>query len=129
MDDEEVQLFSDTDEYLVNQICVILDENGIPYIRKDDGSGAYMNLYMGKSMQEKRIFVNKQDYDKALELISFEKSNIENNSNESVMAKEKNTELDDYGKKYKLISKLLVVTVLILPVLVIILLMIATSLS
>ncbi len=128
MDDEEVQLFSDTDEYLVNQICVILDENGIPYIRKDDGSGAYMNLYMGKSMQEKRIFVNKQDYDKALELISFEKSNIENSNNESVMAKEKNTESDDYGKKYKLISKLLVVTVLILPVLVIILLMIATSL-
>ena len=29
-----------------------------------------MNLYMGQSIQEKRIFVSKKDYDKSMELIS-----------------------------------------------------------
>ena len=65
----EVQLFSSIDEYLINQICAILQEKDIPYIRRDDGSGAYMNVYMGSSIQEKRIYVNKKDYEKAIEVI------------------------------------------------------------
>ncbi len=59
----EIQLFSTSNEYEINQICSILTENNIPFIRKNDGSGSYMNLYMGQSIQEKRIFVNKKDND------------------------------------------------------------------
>ncbi len=66
----EKQLFSTSNEHEINQICPILTEYNIPFIRKNDGSGSYMNLYMGQSIQEKRIFVSKKDYDKLIELIS-----------------------------------------------------------
>ena len=69
---EEIQLFSTTNEYEINQVCAILEENNIPYIRNDYGSGSYMNLYMGQSIQEKAIFVHKNDYDKSLELCAID---------------------------------------------------------
>jgi len=55
---------------------------GIPYIKKDEGSGSYLRLYMGTSMFEKSIFVDEKDAEKALELIENIKAvddNIENN--------------------------------------------------
>lgn len=67
---EEIQLFSSVNEYEINQICAILKENKIVFIKKEHGSGAYMNIYMGQSIWEKIIYVEKKDYEQALELIT-----------------------------------------------------------
>ena len=110
---EEMQLFSSIEEYLIEQICAILHKENIPFIKKTDGSGSYINISMGNAFQEKRIFVNKTDYDKALNLI------------EPFIIQEENKELDsDFReeiKKYALIKKMLVVFVLGLTILAIIL--------
>ena len=39
-EDKEIQLFCSTDEYEINQVCAILTENNIQYIRRNDGSGS-----------------------------------------------------------------------------------------
>ena len=110
----EMQLFASTDEYIIEQICAMLAENNIPFIKKTDGSGSYINISMGQSFQEKRIFVNKADYDKSLELI------------EPFTIKEENEEVDfeieEAKKKYGIIKKILVFLTLGIPILVIILL-------
>lgn len=66
---EEVLLVSSMNDIIINQICAILNDNNIPFIKSDEGSGSYMNVYMGFSNQEKRIIVSKEDYDRAMELI------------------------------------------------------------
>lgn len=87
----EIQLISSNDDYKINQICEILNQNEIPFIKKEDGSGSYMNLYMGKSIQEKRIFVSEDDYDRAIDLIESFESNSEGNiEDEEIPSKSKN---------------------------------------
>lgn len=118
----EIQLFSTSNEYEINQICSILTENNIPFIRKNDGSGSYMNLYMGQSIQEKRIFVNKKDYDKSIELIS---SFISNEIDvEEDISEEKQVDNDSSSNKYTLIRRSLGFLVLGMPILAIILVII-----
>lgn len=117
----EVQLFCSSNEYEITQICAMLEENDIPYIRKDDGSGSYMNLYMGQSIQEKRIYVNEKDYAKSLELISsFLSCSIENEEELT----EEQEENNNSGKKYTIIRRTLGILILGMPILVIILLII-----
>jgi len=113
----EKQLFASIDEYIIEQVCAILENNNIPFIKRTDGSGSYINISMGKTVQGKRIFVNKDDYDKALELI------------EPFIMQEENQELDSDMKqeinKYALIKKMMVYVTLGLPILAIILIVIA----
>ena len=118
-ENNEIELFLSVDEYEVNQVCAILKDNDIPFIKKTDGSGAYMNIYMGKSIQEKRIFVSESDYSKSLELISAFISNEEEN----------NEIEDDEGKKYILIKRAWIWLMLGLPIFVIILSIIAIMIS
>ena len=110
---EQMQLFSSIDEYIIEQVCAILENNNIKFIKKTDGSGSYINISMGKSFEKKRIFVNKTDYDKSIKLI------------ETFITKNENEELDSDMKqeikKYSLIKKMLVAFVLGLPILAIIL--------
>lgn len=113
---EEMQLFSSLNDYQINEVCVILTENNIPFVRKDNGAGAYMNLYMGHSLQEKRIFVNKKDYNKAHELIS-----VITDINEDETIEEGPKEENRMSNTLTLISKIAIWTVLILPVLLIVL--------
>ncbi len=118
----ETQLFSSSNEYEINQICSILTENNIPFIRKNDGSGSYMNLYMGQSIQEKRVFVSKKDYNKSIELISPFISNeieVEDDINE-----EKQVEHDSSSNKYTLLRRCLGFLILGMPILAIILVII-----
>lgn len=69
---EEKEVFSSNDEFLIMQACTILKENGIPYIRKDDGAGSYINVTYGQNtILEKKIIVSDADFEKARELISF----------------------------------------------------------
>lgn len=114
---EEIEklLFSTSNEHEINQICSILTENNIPFIRKNDGSGSYMNLYMGQSIQEKRVFVSKKDYDKSIQLISPFISN-EINVEEDIN--------DSSSNKYTLIRRCLGFLILGMPILAIILVII-----
>lgn len=66
--EKEILLFNSTDEYTIEQICIILKNNDIAFIKKDDGSGAYMKVSMGQNYQDKKIFVSSNDYEKAMEL-------------------------------------------------------------
>ena len=117
---EEVLLFSSLNYYQINEVCAILTENNIPFIRKDDGTGSYMNLYMGHSYQEKSVFVSKKDYEKALELISI----VTTNDAEEEVETFDEEQQDKISNTLTLISKIAICTVLILPVLLIILMMV-----
>ena len=72
---------------------------------------------MGQTVQDKRIFVNKDDYDKALKLI------------EPFTTQEKDEELDSDMQKeinrYARIKKLMVLFILGLPILAILLILIS----
>ena len=114
---EEILLFSSLNDYQINEVCAILTENNIPFIRKDDGVGSYMNLYMGHSYQEKSVFVSKSDYDKALELITVVTTN---ETEEEIPEEEPNETIDKTSNTLTLISKIAISTVLILPILLII---------
>lgn len=114
---EEILLFSSLNDYQINEICAILTENNIPFIRKDDGVGSYMNLYMGHSYQEKSVFVSKKDYNKALELISV----ITTYNEDETFEEEQQQENDTTSNALTLISKIVIWTVLILPILIILL--------
>ena len=116
---EEVELFASLDDYQINEICAILTENDIPFIKKNGGTGSYMNLYMGHSIQEKKVFVSKKDYDKSLELISI--FTINNIDEEGETLKEKNQAKNDRtGNILTLISKIEICLVLILPIVLVI---------
>jgi len=98
----EVEVFSSSNEYEINQVCSILSDNNIPFIRNDYGSGSYMNLYMGQSFQDKKVFVSEDCCDRALELISTIFSNTE--YEEDIEELEEVEEIDDSYKKYKWIK-------------------------
>jgi hypothetical protein len=67
----EVEVFNSPDEYDVLLVGSILEENNIPYIRKDDGIGVSIGAF---TYATKRIFVKKEDYEKALSLIPIKSS-------------------------------------------------------
>lgn len=123
---EEILLFSSLNDYQINEVCAILTENNIPFIRKDDGVGSYMNLYMGHSYQEKSIYVSKKDYDKARELIAVFTTN---EGEEEMLEEEQENIKERTSDKLTVISKIAISTVLILPILLIILMAILTILQ
>jgi len=110
-EENEVQIFVSSNEYEINQVCAILTDNNIPFVRKDDGSGSYINIYMGQSFQEKRIFVSKRDYNKSLELISVLTSN-------DINMEEEQAEEDESNKKHLLIRRSFGFLFLIMPILI-----------
>ena len=97
---DEVEVFSVVDELEIGQVMAILKENNIPFVRKDDGAGSYMTLYMGKSYEMKRLFIAKKDYERVLELIApFLKDEKDENSNqEQEIDDENKSEIEKYAK-------------------------------
>jgi len=133
MENEEIELIATTDEYETTQICILLEKNEIPYIRRDNGSGSYMNLYFGQSIQIKRIFVRKEDYDKASVLISAfsfnlsetldEKENVQELEDENKQLKQEEIE-EQEGKKYQSIRKWFGILSIIVPIIILIVILI-----
>ena len=99
----EKEVFSSTDEFTVSRLCTIFDEKGISYIRKDGGAGSYISIVHGQDMlSQKKIFVNKEDFEKARELIEFLKVE-EENVNENVSKALKVIPIENefgYGKNH-----------------------------
>lgn len=132
-DNLEVQVYSSMNEYEVNQVAEILTENSIPFIRKEEGSGAYMSLYMGQSIQEKKIYVAAKDLDKALELISGFISNDTEKIENETFDEEDDEISDDFeeekqnknsSKKYVMIRRIVGASILAIPVIVFIVVMV-----
>lgn len=69
-DNNEIQVFSSVNEYEIDLVCGLLKESDIPFIKKDEGAGSYLNISMGDVLKEKRVYVGREDYDKSLQLIS-----------------------------------------------------------
>lgn len=116
-DENDVELFSSILENEIKQVCSLLEDNKIPFVRKDYGSGSYMNLYYGESLQEKKIFVNKKDYDKALEIVSSVFSNsISEDSNDEIEEDDgkKYYKIKDYFRNYILIMFFISIVVVII---------------
>ncbi len=128
-EDKEIQLFCSTDEYEINQVCAILTENNIQCIRRNDGSGSYMNLYMGQSIQGKRIFVNETDYNKSLELIYPFVSNNINDEKTSETSEQPEEKKNKRINKYVLIRRGFGLLMLGFPIVVIILVIIISLIN
>ena len=100
---KEIKVFSSNDDLLIDRICAIFREKNIPFIKKEDGAGSYMNIAFGKSpMSKKTIFVSSEDYKKAKELIDF--LNAEEFAKETEEPEEVSNELkaipvDEFGNK------------------------------
>ncbi len=77
---EEKFLFSSNNNLEIMQVCDVLKENNIPFIRKEQGAMAYLNLAYGQAFGGANIFVSEEDFDKAqklIEFINFEEENAE----------------------------------------------------
>lgn len=118
---KEKQVITCTDEYTIEQVGAILEKNNIAFIKKTDGSGSYINISMGQTIQAKRIFVKEEDYEKALKLI------------EPFITQENNDELDDEMEKeinkYDKIKKLMGLLAFGLPIVAILLIIIASIIN
>ena len=107
----EKEIYKNTNEILVLQICEILKENNIPFIRKDDGVGDYLNKVWGNNIGTKRIYVNSKDYEKAKELLDIFNKSIEENDEgipEELKESEESTlenmkEINKYNKMKKIL--------------------------
>ena len=75
---EEKLIFECNDEIVMQQVCELLKDNNINFVRKDEGSGSYLNITMGTSYNEKRLYVIETDFEKATKLIDeFCKQDVE----------------------------------------------------
>lgn len=69
-DIELVLLKTANNRFELDIIKGVLEENQIPYIIQEKGSGGYMKIITGSSMFGSDIQVEKSQYNKAMELIS-----------------------------------------------------------
>lgn len=79
---EEVVVFSSDNDITIMQVCAILEDNKIEYIKIEEGINAFMKIYAGLSLGKKKIIVSNQDYEKAIDLIkgiTGENSNLVEN--------------------------------------------------
>ncbi len=67
---ELVLLREVTNNLELSMITAILDDNSIPYIIKDMGSGGYMRIITGYSPFATKIMVEEDAYERAIELIT-----------------------------------------------------------
>ena len=81
---EEKFLFSSNNNLEIMQVCDVLKENNIPFIRKEQGTLAYLNLAYGQAFGGANIFVSEEDFEKAQKLIEFIKFDEKNVEEENV---------------------------------------------
>ena len=77
---EEKFLFSSNNNLEIMQVCDVLKENNIPFIRKEQGAMAYLNLASGQAFGGADVFVSEEDFEKAqklIEFINFDEENVE----------------------------------------------------
>ena len=116
---KEKEVFSSTNEAIVSRLCVIFENKGISYTRKDGGVGSYLSIAHGQDvLSQKKIFVREEDYEDARELIDFLELE-EEKEDEDVPKALKVIPIEDefgYGKYHtiKVILGVFIVTALLL---------------
>ena len=77
---EEKELFKSKENFMILQICGMLQENNIPYIKSRD---LYRRIGCRSESSETKIFVSSEDYEKAKILIEvFDENAIVYNNDE-----------------------------------------------
>ena len=66
---EDVFLVNVFDPVETAYITSMLDDAGIAYNIREEGSGNYMGIFLGHSFAGKNILVSKDDYEKAAEIV------------------------------------------------------------
>ena len=131
---EEKLVYSSTNAMEIDYICSVLKENDIPFVKKTEGAGDYLNIATGNLLNYTiKISVSSEDYEKAHELIE-----AINNSNKDFqvndlpdelkdISKEEEKEMDENAKKTKDFLKMFIVLFVFLPILIVVMVAIITS--
>ena len=91
----EQLIFSSTDLVLSEQVCSLLKDNNIPFVKKVPGLGEYLTIVTGNSFNNPiQIYISDEDFEKAKELI-----NEINNSNEETDIVDLPDELKDFSSE------------------------------
>ncbi len=94
---EEKKVYSSNNAIEVDYICSVLKENNIPYVKKTDGAGDYLNIATGNLLNYTvNILVSQEDYEKADELIKTIQA-----SNEAILEDDLPDELKNIPEKEK----------------------------
>ena len=96
---EPILLYSISNQTEESMIVSLLEDANIPVLIKNRGIGGYMKIYMGYSVYGSEIYVDKNDFEKAKELIdaNFAESNSEDMETETDELEEKD-ELPEIDK-------------------------------
>lgn len=113
-------LFSSTNPFYIQQVCQVLTENNIPFIKKELGGGDYLNITMGLSFQGSKIYVSNENFDTAMNLIDFLVEEKEVNNTED----NKDDDFSRATRRQKHLSRLMFFYCIGFPILVIIILFI-----
>lgn len=110
-DDEEssmapdpVKVTSAANDIDAGLIMNLLINNNIPCFKKDNGAGGYMNVYMGYSVYGEDIYVDRKDYEAALDLINSlepDKESIDSEAVDKDTIDENSLVQEEYQDKYK----------------------------
>ena len=60
-----------SDRTMLSLIQSTLEENNIPYITKDKGTGGYLKIIAGASIYDTEIYVSDSDFEKAREVVDL----------------------------------------------------------
>lgn len=134
---EEKIVFESTDEVLVVQVCEMLKERNINYIRRNEGVSSYLNIVWGSNTtvgMVKKVFVDKDDYEKAKEIIEIFNKDIENSEDEEIPKelKDNNESQEEINKeinKYKRMKAILFVWISLIMILMVVMIGIISSLN
>lgn len=114
-----VKVHSVASEIEAEIIMNILIENDIQCFKKSNGSGPFMNKYMGYSVYGEDIYVNEKDYQISLDLINSMSTNEERAEDEIEEAD------DDYGipiyRKPKFVTRAIIIAFVLLIIMFIVL--------
>ena len=76
---EEIPIITVNDEVKFVYITSLLEQENIPFRVMQQGTGHYLSIYFGSSYMGKTIYVDKKNYEKALEIAaSFNRGQILN---------------------------------------------------
>lgn len=116
---DPVKVTSAANDIDAGLIMNLLINNNIPCFKKDNGAGGYMNVYMGYSVYGEDIYVDRKDYEAALNLINSLEPDKESMDTESVdmdLTDKKSMDKDDeyklpFYKNPRIVARIFVVII------------------
>lgn len=120
---EEKLLYSSTDSVKADYICSVLKENNIPFVKKMEGAGEYLNITTGNLLNNSiEILVSEEDYNKADELLKNINETTDNTQTENLpkelknITQEEEKETETQAQKTKDNLKLFIICFIFVPI-------------